>query len=374
MADISQQWRAAQVELMTQYTQTANRIRALVRLEKLDYYEIINGDQDDLPFLDATFKHWVDMIRRSICITQVQSSQLCAQLLSAYKSLQVSFSEAPSEHSLQALVDWHMSTLKTIEDSATLLAKVLSQSCRTSKVQYWVDKLNMGKGDVYSLSPSGITSRRVLSFSSYEGYCFDRQARLYLTGGFSNRVVTSTVRCFHLQGDMAEVRLAGMKDGRHLHGSAFYRGCVYAIAGKDSSRSPIPACERYFVDSDTWEALPSLPEGATPDFALGLEDSLYALSTEVSLRGAIYQLSLETLSWNCIVVSFPLRSSRVQYFSTTQLYFFLQGAVYVLSDAHVQKVSDTRCPAAACVLYSSGQLLCVDDNDFRRLYVEDLAL
>lgn len=193
-------------------------------------------------------------------------------------------------------------------------SKIYSYKFDTS--QFYSADLNTGQMTIF----------KFMNFTFKIGCCWTElpNRSLVVTGGGLFELNRETVRIVPNK-EYAVTLLPSMLSVRSCHSSVYHSGHIYAIGGLLFRQ-----CERFVIDEDRWENLPSLLNASISLSVIVLEDTrcLYTLGC----IDYIQRLSLDSLTWDFMAIRLPSIGSYIPCFKTDELkvHFVLKTELYVL--------------------------------------------
>jgi hypothetical protein len=222
---------------------------------------------------------------------------------------------------------------------------------------------------------TGETSRHTLS-SGFEGDSVLSELPdgiLIITGGDESDSVLKidTLRDFECS------YLPCMHSRRASHSAVYHSQYLYVLGGYMRGVGRLSECERYDCAESRWEVLPNFPVAVVGLSAVVLENSLYALGggADGAGRDDVYQLSLDSLTWNLMQVKLPLISFEIACFKTeTQVLLAIEKTLYSFTPLEVRPIKTLpEALSAVSSCYFRGSLYIIRYDSQYRYWLEELT-
>mmetsp|Transcript_34198 Transcript_34198/g.59824 ORF Transcript_34198/g.59824 Transcript_34198/m.59824 type:complete len:144 (-) Transcript_34198:381-812(-) len=116
-------------------------------------------------------------------------------------------------------------------------------------------------------------------------------------------------------------------------GTAFYRGCIYAIGGKTNGASYARDCERLVLDESLWEAIPTFPQSAKHVSVIVIEKAHYSFGGfsgfKLKRLDSIHRLDFDSLAWDTLPLKLSRPEIRIASFKIeAKAYLFIKQTLY----------------------------------------------
>jgi hypothetical protein len=163
--------------------------------------------------------------------------------------------------------------------------------------------------------------------------------------------------------------LAPMSAARFQHGSIYFEDFVYALGGFGTP--PLETCERYNVNTNTWEALANMPVGVTLTTPCAIQPTkrIYILGgwREFKETSQIQELDLASNTWTLLTVELPHTGLCLTTFKvgeTSSQIWFVEKFTLFNFDTRTKEIrkakdlEDDPCTSGGTTRYYKGQLFC----------------
>lgn len=173
--------------------------------------------------------------------------------------------------------------------------------------------------------------------------------------------------------------LAPMSAARFQHGSIYFDGYVYAFGGY--ANPVLETCERYQVDTNTWESIPSMPVGLCliPPVAVQPTKRIYLLGgwREYKENKHIQEYDINLRAWNLLPIEMPEAGLCICSFkvgeTSSQIWFFTKTNLFAFDTRtnHIRKAKtldtdDEPSSSGGLARYYKGKLFCSFSQDQAR--------
>jgi tetratricopeptide (TPR) repeat protein len=123
---------------------------------------------------------------------------------------------------------------------------------------------------------------------------------------------------------------------RWAHGSTYFEGEVYMVSGMNGTGNHISQCERYNCTSQTWEALPDIPQKVRCTNPITVEATgcifVFGGYNDSAYQDCIQKLDLGTLSWRLLDVRLNTKTYLIPCFKlsseATDVFYVESGSLY----------------------------------------------
>mmetsp|Transcript_10964 Transcript_10964/g.21468 ORF Transcript_10964/g.21468 Transcript_10964/m.21468 type:complete len:262 (-) Transcript_10964:32-817(-) len=202
-------------------------------------------------------------------------------------------------------------------------------------------------------------------------WCAVPKGTLIFTGGIEPTPLQEVVS-IAVDRDYSVSKKPSMNLGRGYHSSLYSQGFIYVAGGWGGSK-PLSNCERFSVNKDEWEVLPSLPTSVY-SYCMFMEESsqmLYCVGGRTGGVGSatlsvIQQLSVEKLEWRVLELALPSIFYCIPSFSSGgERYLVLEQDLYIFNPTSLRKVKTLPQPIRSFygpAYYSHGSVFACNVN------------